>query len=255
MSNPNIFDVLAFGSHPDDVELGAGGTVAQMVADGYLVGIVDLTKGELGSRGSAELRQKEASEASRILGVSRRVNLNIPDGNIENSPENRLKVIRELRHAQPDVILIPAPDCRHPDHPAGARLIIDAVFQSGLSKIETMDESGEAQTVWRPDHVLHYMQSVEFTPTIIVDVSATWDVRRRSVEAYTSQVFNPSYVPGDDEPETFISSPAFMEWYEARAKQYGFRVGATYGEPFLYHHGPMGTNNLVGMLRKQKPLG
>ena len=254
MGYPKKFDVLAFGSHPDDVELSAGGTIAKMVEDGYRVGIVDLTRGELGSRGTPELREEEAKEASRLLGALRRVNLRIPDGNIENTPENRLRVIRELRTARPDLILIPAPDCRHPDHPAGARLIIDAVFQSGLSKIETTDEEGEAQSVWRPHHVLHYMQSIEFTPTIVVDVSSTWNVRRKAVEAYASQVFNPNYKPGADEPETFVSNPAFMEWYDARAKQYGYRIGASFGEPFLYHHGPLGTDDLVGMLRKQKPF-
>ena len=254
MENAHKFDVLAFGSHPDDVELGAGGTLAQMVEDGYRVGIVDITRGELGSRGTPELRDEEAIEAARILGASRRVNLRLQDGNIENTPENRVKVIRELRHAQPDFVLIPAPECRHPDHPAAARLVLDAVFQSGLSKIETVGEDCLPQATWRPHHVLHYMQSIEFTPTLVVDVSKTWDVRKKSVMAYASQVFNPSYRPGEDEPETFVSNPAFMEWYDARAKKYGYRIGATYGEPFLYHQGPMGTDDLIGMLRKQRPF-
>lgn len=254
MSSGPKFDVLAFGSHPDDVELCAGGTIAQMILDGYRVGIVDLTRGELGSRGSVEIRAVEAANAAEILGVTRRVNLQLPDGNIENNSENRLAVIRELRSTQPDIILVPAPECRHPDHPAGARLIIDAVFQSGLTKIETFGGGGTPQSVWRPHHVLHYMQSMEFTPTVVVDVSKTWETRNQAVLAYTSQVYNPAYQPGEKEPETFISNPAFMEWYEARSKHYGYRIGASHGEPFLYHQGPLGTENLVEMLTKKRPF-
>ena len=248
------FDVVAFGSHPDDVELCAGGTLAGMVKKGYRTGIVDLTRGELGSRGTPALRETEAAEAARILGASRRVNLGIPDGHIKNSPKNRIKVIRELRAMRPDLILISAPDCRHPDHPAGARLVADAVFQSGLVKIETVDDAGMPQAAWRPHHVLHYMQSIEFEPTLIVDVSDHWSERTQAVQAFASQVFNPDYTPGDDEPETFISNPAFLEWWDARAKTFGYRIGATYGEPFLYRHGPIGTDDLLGMLRKEKPF-
>ncbi|MBT3448057.1 MAG: bacillithiol biosynthesis deacetylase BshB1 [Bacteroidetes Order II. Incertae sedis bacterium] len=254
MSTLPKFDVLAFGSHPDDVELCAGGTLAGMVRQGYRTGIVDLTAGELGSRGTIELRASEAAEAARILGASRRVNLGIPDGQIDNTSDNRLKVIRELRATRPDLILIPAPDCRHPDHPAGARLVADAVFQSGLVKIESFDDEGVQQDVWRPHHVLHYMQSIEFVPTLVVDVSETWADRTRAVQAFSSQVFNPDYIAETDEPETFISNPAFMQWWEARAKNFGYRIGATYGEPFLYRHGPMGTDDLIGMLKKQKPF-
>ena len=254
MSISNKFDVLAFGAHPDDVELCAGGTIAQMIIDGYKVGIVDLTRGELGSRGTPDLRAKEASNAAKILGATRRVNLGLPDGNIENTLENRLAVVRELRLCQPDIIFIPAPECRHPDHPAGAKLIIDAVFQSGLSKISTSDQHGAEQSAWRPHHVLHYMQSIDFFPTLVVDVSRTWKIRNEAVNAYTSQVFNPTYKPSANEPETFISNPAFMEWHEARAKSYGYRIGATFGEPYLYHQGPIGTNDLVSMLRKERPF-
>ncbi|MDA0874155.1 MAG: PIG-L family deacetylase, partial [Bacteroidetes bacterium] len=133
------FDVLAFAPHPDDVELSAGGTVASMTAGGYRVGIVDLTRGELSSRGTVEQREQEALAAARILGVDRRVNLGIADGNIRNSRKNRLKVIAEIRATRPDILLLPAPECRHPDHPAGARLVADAAFQAGLVKIETSD--------------------------------------------------------------------------------------------------------------------
>ncbi len=254
MSDSTKYDVLAFGSHPDDVELCAGGTVARMIGQGRKVGIVDLTLGELGSRGTPELRLKEAAAAADILGVTRRVNLQLPDGDITNTPENRLKVIRELRATRPDILLIPAPECRHPDHPAGARLVADAVFQSGLVKIETKDDGGANQQAWRPHHVLHYMQSIDFEPTIVVDVSETWNQRNDAVRAYASQVFNPEYDPAEGEPETFISNPGFMEWMDARAKTYGYRIGASYGEPFLYRHGPLGTDDLVAMLTKEKPF-
>ncbi len=255
MSTLPKFDVLAVGSHPDDVELGCGGTIASLVATGCHVGILDLTRGELGSRGTPDFREQEASEAANILGVDRRVNLGIADGNIKNSRKNRLKVIAELRATRPDILLIPAPDCRHPDHPDGARLVADAAFQSGLSMIETITPTGTAQEPWRPAHILHYMQSIAFEPTLVVDVSAFWEKRNEAVRAFRSQFHSGSSEGSSaDEPETFISNPAFMEWYDARARTYGYRIGATFGEPFLYRHGPIGTDNLVGMLKKEKPF-
>ena len=255
MSTLPKFDVLAFGAHADDVELGAGGTMASLSAAGYRVGIVDLTRGELGSRGTPDGREREAAEAARILGVDRRVNLGIPDGNIKNSKKNRLKVIAELRATRPDILLIPAPECRHPDHPAAASLVADAVFQSGLIKIETQDADGHPQEPWRPPHVLHYMQSIFFEPTLVVDVSDFWSTRNEAVKAFSSQ-FHTGEPDGheDDEPQTFISNPAFMDWYDARARTWGYRIGATFGEPFLYRHGPIGTDNLVAMLKKEKPF-
>lgn len=255
MSTLPKFDVLAIGSHPDDVELGCGGTIASLVGSGYQVGIVDLTRGELGSRGTPDGREQEAVDAAAILGVERRINLSIADGNIKNSRKNRLKVIAELRATRPDILLIPAPDCRHPDHPDGARLVADAAFQSGLTMIETLDPTGVAQEPWRPMHILHYMQSIPFEPTLVVDVSDHWSTRNEAVRAFTSQFHTGSADTGsDEEPETFISNPAFMEWYDARARTYGYRIGATFGEPFLYRHGPMGTDDLVGMLAKKKPF-
>lgn len=253
MSSLPKFDVLAFAPHPDDVELSAGGTVASMTAAGYRVGIVDLTRGELSSRGTVEQREQEALAAARILKVDRRVNLGIADGNIRNSRKNRLKVIAEIRATRPDILLLPAPECRHPDHPAGARLVADAAFQAGLIKIETTDAEGRAQEPWRPPHLLHYMQSIPFEPTLVVDVSVFWEQRTRAVQAFSSQ-FHTGNPVTTDEPETFISNPAFMDWYDARSRTYGYRVGATHGEPFLYRHGPIGTDDLVAMLKKEKPF-
>jgi len=256
MSTLPKFDVLAVGSHPDDVELGCGGTIASLVHSGYRVGIMDLTRGELGSRGTPDIREQEATEAASILGVERRVNLGIADGNIKNSRKNRLKVIAELRATRPDILLIPALECRHPDHPDGARLVADAAFQAGLAIIETLDPTGVAQEPWRPMHILHYMQSISFEPTLVMDVSAFWETRNAAVRAFASQFHTGDDKPatGDSEPETFISNPAFMDWYDARARTYGYRIGATFGEPFLYRHGPIGTDDLVGMLKKEKPF-
>jgi N-acetylglucosamine malate deacetylase 1 len=242
-------DVLAFGAHPDDVELCAGGTVAKLVKQGYRVGIVDLTRGELGSRGSVELRAKETAEASRILGVHARENLGFADGDIANTVENRWRVARTLRKYRPHIILIGAPDCRHPDHPAGAQLVADAVFHAGLVKI-TSQEFGEPQKPWRPSHVLHYIQSIEFEPTFVVDVSQEWDQRMKALLAYSSQFHSAEYAPGETEPETFISNPAYVNWIEARAVALGYRIGASHGEGFLYRHGPVGVDDLFNTLKR-----
>ena len=254
MKDHTSFDLLAFGAHPDDVELSAGGTVRAAVEAGHRVGIVDLTRGELGSRGTPGLRAQEAQKAADILGVAVRENLGLPDGHIQNDAESRLKVIEVLRRYRPNILLINAPECRHPDHGAAARLVIDAAYFSGLKKIETSSRNGGPQMAWRPQHILHYMQSIPFEPTLVVDVSAQWETRMRAMRAFSSQFHDPSYKEGSGEDETFVSNAGFMKWVEARAVQYGYRIGADYGEPLLYHHGPIGTDDLVGMLRKDKPF-
>ena len=242
-------DVLAFGAHPDDVELCAGGTVALLVKQGYRVGIVDLTRGELGSRGTVDLRAKEAAAASDILGVHARENLGFADGDITNTVENRWRVLRAIRKYRPHIVLIGAPECRHPDHGAGARLVADAIFQAGLVKI-TSQEFGQDQEPWRPSHVLHYMQSLDFIPDFVVDVSETWEQRTRAVKAYKSQFHSEDYEPSEDEPETFVSNPAFMQFFEARAVSLGYRIGASHGEGFLYRHGPVGVTDLMQVLER-----
>jgi N-acetylglucosamine malate deacetylase 1 len=250
MDKYDKYDVLAFAAHPDDVELFAGGTVCRLVDQGYRVGIVDLTLGELGSRGTPEIRADEARKAASILGVSSRRNLELPDGDILNNADNRLLVIREIRRCRPDIMLINAPECRHPDHGAAARLVGDAVFYSGLSRIECSDEQDVALPPWRPHHVLHYMQNLPFEPTLVVDVSSVWERRMKAVRAFGSQFYDPSRPSQEGEPETFISNPEFLEWIDARARTYGYRAGATFGEPFLYRHGPIGTDDLVTMLSR-----
>ena len=252
MSESILLDVLAFGAHPDDVELSAGGTVCTLVDQGYLVGIVDITRGELGSRGTAALRQTEAETAARILGVVARENLSIPDGEIENSAPNRLRVIRVLRKYRPRIILLNAPECRHPDHGNASELVADAAFYSGLSRIE-LESDGTALEPWRPHHVLHYMQSISFEPTVVVDVSSVWERRTKALLAYQSQFHSPEYKESTSEPETFVSNPGFLNWIETRAATYGYRIGASHGEPFLYRHGPIGTDDLVMLLQKDRP--
>lgn len=243
-------DVLAFAAHPDDVELCAGGTMCLLADQGYQTGVVDLTRGELGSRGTPEGRLQEAKEATRIMGAAVRENLGFPDGNVQNSEENRREVIRMLRTYRPKFVLVNPPDDRHPDHPAASRLVTEAVFYAGLRKIETTDpESGEPQEPWRPPHVLHYMQVVEFEPTFVVDVTSAWEQRMEALRAFKSQFHNPDYAPSEDEPETFISTPGFLAFVEARARAYGYRAGFTYGEPLLYRHGPAPVSDLVKALR------
>jgi bacillithiol biosynthesis deacetylase BshB1 len=246
-------DVLAFAAHPDDVEFFAGGTVALLVSQGHRVGIADLTRGELGSRGSAEIRGREAAESAAILGIHARVNLGLPDGDIRNTLENRVEVARVLRTFRPRILLVPAPDCRHPDHPAAARLVTEAVFPAGLRRIETPAD-GEPLEPWRPHHVLHYMQSIPFEPTLVVDVTPVWETRVRALRAFASQVHHADYAASPGEPETFISNPAFLDWIEARARTYGYRIGATYGEPLLYRHGPIGVTDLVRCLERDLPV-
>jgi len=254
MSDSPSLDVLALAAHPDDVELCAGGAVCLMVKQGYRVGIVDFTRGELGSRGTPESRMEEAQAAAEIIGLSARENLGLPDGDIANTKANQLRLIRAIRRYRPHIVLLNAPECRHPDHGAAARLATDALFYSGLRKVGTVDDDGTPQEPWRPHHALHYMQSIEFEPTFVLDVTEVWEQRIRALQAFKTQFFNPDYVPAADEPETFVSNPAFFEWIEARARAYGYKIGATYGEPFLYRHGPVGVSDLVGVLRRKKPF-
>lgn len=264
-------DVLALASHPDDIELCAGGTMCLLASQGYRTGVVDFTRGELGSRGTPELREAEAAAASEIMGLAARENLGIPDGRIENTRENQLKVIRAVRRYRPHICLIGSLECRHPDHGDGARLAIDALFYAGLRKIETFDDGasggaalagestgdagdGEAepQEPWRPHHVLHYMQAVEWEPTLVVDVSSVWEQRIEALKAFKSQFFNPDYEASEDEPDTFVSNEGFFRWIEARARSYGYKVGADYGEPFLYRRGPFGVSDLMQVFEGEK---
>ena len=221
-------DVLAFAAHPDDVELSCSGTLLKLTKQGKKVGIVDLTQGELGTRGSASLRLVEAQNSSKILGISVRENLNLGDGFFENNRENKIKIIEALRKYKPTMVLANALTDRHIDHGRGARLVADACFLSGLRKIET-ETDGVPQEAWRPNLVLHYIQDYYMKPNIVVDVTEVWSQKIESINAISSQF----YSADSKEPVTPNSGEDFFEFLEGRAKEMGRPVGAKYGEGFV----------------------
>lgn len=229
-------DILALSSHPDDTELCCGGTLAALVHQGKKVGVIDFTRGEMGSRGTAEQRLQEAKKAADIIGLEIRKNLGLPDTRLESNREYQKNIIRQIRKYKPHVCLIGAPTDRHPDHGNGTQLALDALFYSGLTKIETSDEKGNPQDRWRPSHVLHFMQDRPFDPDIVFDISDTFETKKEAILAFETQ-FNVQD-PGD-EPETYISNKRFFEGIEARAQHYGHLIGAKYGEPFKYYNGPL----------------
>ena len=220
-------DILAFGSHPDDVELGCGGTIAKEISLGKKVGIIDLTRGELGTRGSVEIRNQEAAAAAKILGVSVRENLDMRDGFFVNDEAHQLKIIKMLRKYQPEIVICNAIDDRHIDHGKGSQLVSDACFLSGLMKIET-EIDGMNQQAWRPKLVYHYMQWKNLTPDFVVDISGFNEKRVESILAYSSQFYNPN----SNEPETLIASKNFLESLNYRAQDLGRLIGTDYAEGF-----------------------
>jgi bacillithiol biosynthesis deacetylase BshB1 len=220
-------DILAFGAHPDDVELGCGGTLAKEIALGKKVGIIDLTRGELGTRGSASLRDKEACNAKEILGVSIRENLAFADGFFINDKKHQLEIIKVLRKYQPDIVLCNAIDDRHIDHPKGSKLVSDACFLSGLLKISTNFE-GKEQEKWRPKHVYHYIQWKNIEPDFVVDISGYIDIKVNAVMAYSSQFYDPK----SKELETPITSKNFIDSIVYRAQDLGRLIGVETAEGF-----------------------
>jgi len=220
-------DILAFGAHPDDVELGCSGTIAKEISLGKKVGIVDLTRGELGTRGSVEIRNAESAKASQILGVSVRENLDMRDGFFINDEAHQLKIIQMIRKYQPDIVLCNAIDDRHIDHGKGSKLVSDACFLSGLRMIET-EVNGEKQTAWRPNLVYHYIQWKNLEPDFVVDISGFMDIKMESILAYSSQFYNPN----TNEPESPISSKNFLDSVKYRAQDLGRIVGVDYAEGF-----------------------
>lgn len=216
-------DILAFAAHPDDTELSCSGTLSSHIQKGYTAGVIDLTRGELGTRGTPEIRDKEASDSAEILGLSIRENLSLEDGFFTNSKENQLKLIKKIRQYQPSIVLLNAPSDRHPDHGRAAQLETDACFIAGLAKVDTN------QAPWRPTAVYHYIQSVSLVPDFVVDVSAAWETKMEAIRCFKSQFHDPN----SNEPETFISSPAFMQMIESRGKDLGYSIGASYGEGFI----------------------
>jgi len=221
-------DILAIGVHPDDVELGCSGTIVNAIAEGKKVGIVDLTQGELGTRGTIVTRYAEAAAAAKILGVSVRENLKMADGFFQNDEAHQRLVITAIRKYQPDIILCNAPEDRHPDHGRSAKLVSDAAFLSGLRKITT-NSGGAIQEAWRPKYVFHYIQDRFIQPSFVIDISAHFETKIASVLAYTTQFNSLS----NDEPQTYISTPQFLETVKARAMMLGKRIGVQYGEGFI----------------------
>jgi bacillithiol biosynthesis deacetylase BshB1 len=221
-------DVLAIGAHPDDIELTCAGTLVGLSRHGRNVGIVDLTAGELGTRGSRETRLDEARKAATIMGVARRDNLGLTDGNITINEENILKVITSIRTYRPEILLFPYSVDRHPDHEHAHQLCKEAWFYSGLDKIKTLVD-GQAQEPHRPRKFYHFMQWYEFTPSFIVDVTDAFDTRMEAIRSFRSQFHDPE----STERETVLSDPKFLETLLTRARYYGDRIGTRYGEPFF----------------------
>jgi N-acetylglucosamine malate deacetylase 1 len=221
-------DILAFGVHPDDVELSCAGTLMVEIANSKKVGIIDLTRGELGTRGTAETRQTEADAAAKILGVHVRENLGMRDGFFQNDEAHQLQVIRKIRKYKPEIVLCNAIVDRHPDHGRSSKLVSDACFLSGLRKIET-SIAGAEQIAWRPKYVFHYIQDRYAEPDFIFDISSVFDRKVESIKAYSTQ-FNSE---DESEPQTYISTPAYFDTIIARHRMFGKRIGVEYGEGFI----------------------
>lgn len=235
-------DILVFAVHPDDAELGCSGTILKHIAEGKKVGIVDLTRGELGTRGTAETRDLEAIESSKILGLSIRENLRFRDGFFKNDETHQLEVIRMIRKYKPEILLSNAKYDRHPDHGRAGDLVNDAAFLSGLSKIETIDQDVK-QDAWRPSLNLQYIQDRYIKPDIIIDITPYMDTKIEAVKAFKTQFHDPD----SKEPQTYISSPEFFESIIGRSREFGKSIGATYGEGFTSRK-LLGTNSLFNLL-------
>ncbi len=221
-------DVLAIGAHPDDLELGCGGTIAKLIRQGYNVALCELTRGELGTRGTKEIRAQEADKAAEILGVAKRYNLELPDGNIEVNRKNILKIVTLIREVRPALLIIPYGIERHPDHVHTHLLCKEGWYYSGLEKLKTTYR-GKEQKRHRPHHYFEFIQWYEFEPSFIVDISDTFEIKMNAVRAHASQFYNPQ----SKEPETKLSRPDFLEIIETRCRYYGSKIGVKYGEPFI----------------------
>ncbi|MFN7912468.1 MAG: bacillithiol biosynthesis deacetylase BshB1 [Bacteroidota bacterium] len=235
-------DILAIGVHPDDVELSCAGTILKHIALGKTVGILDLTKGELGTRGNAKLRTEEAMAAAKILGVTFRKQLNLKDGFFENNESNLIPIIEVIRESQPEIVLANAISDRHPDHGRAAKLIADACFYSGLLKIETFQQN-KNQEAWRPKVLYHYTQDNYLTPDFVVDVTEHLDEKLKAIKAFSSQFYNPS----STEPLTPISDEHFFEFIKSKMNVYGRSIGVKYAEAFTKSR-TIGVSNLFDLI-------
>lgn len=235
-------DILVLAAHPDDAELGCGGTIARHVALGHKVGVVDFTRGELGTRGTVETRDREAADSATILGLSARENLAFKDGFFVNDETHQRAVVKIIRKYQPEIVLANAVYDRHPDHGRASGLSFESCFLSGLEKVETTDNN-KPQLPWRPKALYHYIQSQLLQPDFVVDISDFWNKKMDSIRAYKTQFHNPE----SKEPETFISNPAFLKMLESRAQEFGHAVGVKYAEGFTVRRMP-GVDNLFHLI-------
>jgi len=239
-------DILAIGVHPDDVELGCSGTLINEIKRGKKIGILDLTQGELGTRGTIETRYQEAANAAILIGASVRDNLKMRDGFFKNDEEHQLKLIQAIRKYQPEIIIGNILNDRHPDHGRAGHLISDACFLSGLAKIETRDEKGAMQQKWRPKYFLQYIQDWYHEPDILIDISDVFEQRMKAIQAYTTQFSTGN--SNEAGPQTYISTPDFLESVIARARMLGKRIGVKYAEGFLTEK-KIGITNLDALIQ------
>lgn len=224
-------DILAIGVHPDDVELGCSGTLINEIKRGKKAGIVDLTEGELSTRGTVETRYEESAKAAMVIGALIRENLKMRDGFFKNDEEHQLKLIQAIRKYQPQIILGNILHDRHPDHGRAGQLITTACFLSGLTKVETKDENEKPQSRWRPSYVLHYLQDWYHEPDLVIDISNSFEQKMEAIRSYGTQFYNPDI--SNNEPQTYISTPDFFESLIARARILGKKIGVKYGEGFI----------------------
>jgi N-acetylglucosamine malate deacetylase 1 len=225
-------DVLCIAAHPDDVEMTCAGTVISLIARGRTVAVADLTRGELGTRGTPDIRAAEAAEASRLLGLTDRRNLGFRDGFFRNDEAHQRPLIALLREFRPRIVLTNAPNDRHPDHGRAAELVTDACFLAGLRQISTTDPAGTTQTAHRPDFVYYFIQDRWLKPDFVVDVSPYWAGKLAAIQAYKSQFFHQE-TARNDEPPSYISGEHFLKWLEARSREHGHQIGAEFGEGFI----------------------
>lgn len=225
----NKLHILAIAAHPDDLELGCGGTLIKHAQMGQRVGIVDLTEGELGTRGSVAQRYQESADAAAIMGMCVRENAQIRDGFFKNDEEHQKRIIHFIRKYRPEIVITNAPEDRHPDHGRGFQLVSDACFLAGLRKIETLDAEGKLQDAWRPKRVFSLIQDRQLEPTFIVDISVQFDTKMKAIKAYASQF----YQPGSDEPLTYIATQNFTDQIIYRDALMGKKIGTQYGEGFI----------------------
>lgn len=236
-------NILAIAAHPDDVELSCAGTLITHQKKGFTTGVLDLTKGEMGTRGTAAQRLEEAAKAAGIMNLTIRENLGFPDSFFENNHENQLAIVKKIRQYQPDIILANAGYDRHPDHGKAAGLVEEACFKAGLQKVETRDDDQQPQSAWRPKKIYFSIQSTSVTPDFFVDITDSQSTKLEAIKAYSSQFFDPK----SSAPQTYISKPEFMDMIEARAIEYGHRIGVKYAEGFTTKQS-MGVKDLYHLI-------